>query len=178
MSRGSPITDEEYEALAGFRYALRLFLRFSEEAARAARLEPQQHQALLAVRGFGGAGTMSVGGLAECLQIRHHSAVGLVDRLVALGLVRRETSAQDRRRVLLKLTPSGRERLGRVAGAHRSELRRIGPRLESFLRMLRGGGDRKMHPGAGAGTLGFPPARRGRARRPHPVSRRRGFLAE
>ena len=136
--RGSRITDTEYEALAGFRYALRRFLRFSEDAARAAGLEPQQHQALLAIRGFGGGGPMSVGDLAERLQVRHHSAVGLLDRLVSLGLVRREPSPDDRRRVLLRLTPAGRRTLGRVSGAHRAELRRVGPRLESLLRMLRG----------------------------------------
>jgi DNA-binding MarR family transcriptional regulator len=136
---GSPITDAEYEALAGFRYALRRFLHFSEEAAREAGLEPQQHQALLAIRGFGGGSPVSVGDLAERLQVRHHSAVGLVDRLATLGLVRREPSAKDRRRVVLKLTAAGQRTLGRVAGAHRAELVRVGPRLESFLRMLRGG---------------------------------------
>lgn len=137
-THAATIGEKDYEALAGFRYALRRFLRFSEDAARAAGLEPQQHQALLAIRGFGGSGAVSVGDLAERLQVRHHSAVGLVDRLVSLGLVRREPAAEDRRRVLLKLTAAGRRTLGRVAGAHRAELRRIGPRLESLLRMLRG----------------------------------------
>lgn len=158
MTKGPRISQSEYEALAGFRYALRQFLRFSEEAARAAGLEPQQHQALLAIRGFGGAGLVSVGDLAERLQVRHHSAVGLVDRLASLGLVRRDPSAEDRRRVLVRLTPVGRQTLGRVAGAHRSELRRIGPRLESFLRML-GGADRR------ARGQGVSPRRKGRSSR-------------
>ncbi|HUJ98635.1 MAG TPA: helix-turn-helix domain-containing protein, partial [Stellaceae bacterium] len=82
------MSDAEYRLLAGFRHALRRFLRFSEAAAAEQGLTPQQHQALLAIRGAGSAGRLGVGGLAEQLQVRPHSAVGLASRLEALGLVR------------------------------------------------------------------------------------------
>src|SRR5258708_14110271 len=101
------VSQAEYEALAGFRYALRQFLRFSEEAGRAAGLKPQQYLALLTLRGFRGAQGLSVGELAERLQVRHHSAVGLVDRLASLGLVRRADGRRDPRRAYLKLAPPG-----------------------------------------------------------------------
>lgn len=129
-----PVSDEEYERLAAFRYALRRFFRFSEESAQAAGLTPQQHQALLAVRGFpGNAGRVSISDLAERLQIRHHSAVGLVNRLVAQGFVIREPAETDRRQVYISLTPHGREVLEQLTAAHREELRRLGPQLHLLL---------------------------------------------
>ena len=82
MSMRKPITKSQYENLAAFRFALRKFLRFSEDAAGAAGLTPQQHQALLAIKGFPGRDHVTVGELAERLQIKPHSAVGLIDRLV------------------------------------------------------------------------------------------------
>src|SRR5579862_5258142 len=96
------VTKAEYEALAGFRHALRLFLRFSEEAALAAGLTPQQHQALLAIQGFPERDYVTVGELAERLQVRHHSAVGLIDRLVTQGLAARRISETDRRQVYVR----------------------------------------------------------------------------
>lgn len=135
------VSDAEYEVLAAFRYALRRFFRFSEEAAQAAGLTPQQHQALLAMRGFpGGAGRVVIGDLAERLQIRHHSAVGLVNRLVAQGFVVREAAETDRRQVYIALTPAGREVLEQLTAAHREELRRLGPQLNLLLNHL-GEGD-------------------------------------
>ena len=98
------ITKSHYELLSALRHALRRFLRFSEEAAHAAGLEPQQHQALLAIKGFPGRDHASIGELAERLQVRHHSAVGLIDRLARRGLVRRAPAAADR--------PDGRPRRG------------------------------------------------------------------
>ena len=80
------LSKAEYELLAACRYALRQFVRFSEESARAMRIEPQQHQALLAIKGFPGRDKVTIGELAERLQIRHHSAVGLAGRLAANGL--------------------------------------------------------------------------------------------
>lgn len=133
-----PLSQAEYEALANFRYELRRFLRFSEEAARAAGVEPQQHQALLAVRGFPQGQQVTIGDLAERLQIRHHSMVGLVGRLVGLGLLERAPGRADRRQVLLKLTPRGEALLDTLTAAHRAELRRLGPQLTALLKLFVG----------------------------------------
>jgi DNA-binding MarR family transcriptional regulator len=127
------VSQAEYEALADFRQAVREFLRFSETAAAAAGLTPRQHQALLALRGSRGTALLSVGDLAGRLYVRHHSAVGLVDRLAALGLVERRPGKPDRRRVLVALTAGGRRLLARLSAAHREELRQLGPRLRSAL---------------------------------------------
>ena len=118
---------------------LRQFLVFSERAARGAGLTPGQHQALLAIKGFpqGDEGEgISVGALAERMQIRHHSAVGLVDRLARRGLVRRDRSPRDARRVLLGLTMSGERLLAQLSGTHREELRRLRPHLTGLLERL------------------------------------------
>src|ERR1700742_1541303 len=97
----------QYEALASFRYALRRFLHFSEAAALVAGITPQQHQALLAIKGYPKRDSVTIGELAERLQLRHHSAVGLVDRLAGEKLVVRKTSATDRRRVMVQLASRG-----------------------------------------------------------------------
>jgi DNA-binding MarR family transcriptional regulator len=130
------VTQAEYQALASLRYALRKFLRFSEEAAVAAGFRPQQHQALLAIKGFGRE-TMTIGELAERLQLRHHSAVGLVNRLVAQRLVRRRRSQADRRQVQLLLTRTGDAVLRRLTASHKQELRRVGPEIKDLLGLLR-----------------------------------------
>ncbi|HZS85760.1 MAG TPA: MarR family transcriptional regulator [Stellaceae bacterium] len=131
---GEPSLDkEDYEALAAFRRALRQFILFSEAAARQAGLTPQQHQALLAIKGAPEREALSIGELAERLGIRHHSAVGLVDRLVALGIVGRAPQPSDRRRVLVSLTPAAEAMLRDLSAAHRDELQRIGPTLTALL---------------------------------------------
>lgn len=130
------ITKAQYETLASFRYALRLFLRFSEDAAQSVGLKPQQHQALLAIKGFPDRDSITVGELAERLQIRHHSAVGLVDRLCALRLLSRKVSSEDRRHVELTLTDSGEDLLERLSEAHQAQLRTIGPRITEILQRL------------------------------------------
>lgn len=135
------LSDAEYRSLAEFRHALRRFLRFSEAAAAEQGLTPQQHQALLAIRGAGTEGRLAVGGLAEQLQIRPNSAVGLASRLAALGLVRREPDRGDQRHVLLALTPSADALLERLSRAHRRELRRLSPRLQALLLELGAAGD-------------------------------------
>src|SRR4051812_11627144 len=109
-----PITQPEYETLAEFRYLLRRFLQFSEDAARKLGLPPQQYQALLAIKGYPERDYITVGELAERLHIRHHSAVGLVDRMVEQGLVVRE-HGQDRRQVYVRLTAQGTEFLQQLA---------------------------------------------------------------
>jgi DNA-binding MarR family transcriptional regulator len=137
MSRRS-LKKEEYEALASFRHALRRFLKFSEEAARAVGLTPQQHQALLAIKGAG-SDSITNGELAERLQIKHHSAVGLINRLARMGLVRRERDREDRRKVRVRLTPKGTAILERLTEAHRDELRSIAPHLRSILKRITDG---------------------------------------
>ena len=130
------VSKAEYEALAGFRYAIRQFLHFSEQAAQAVGLTAQQHQALLALRGFPGRDRATIGELAERLQIRHHSAVGLVDRLAAQGLVSREPATEDRRQVYVALTERGAAVLEQLSAAHREELRRAGPQMRQLLERI------------------------------------------
>jgi len=132
------ISKLEYETLANLRYSLRQFLRFSEDAAHAAGITPQQHQALLAIKGFPERDRVTVGELAERLQIRHHSAVGLVDRLVANGFLKREPGKNDRRQVQLTLTARSEKMLAKLSAAHREQIRRVGPKMESLLKRLRG----------------------------------------
>jgi DNA-binding MarR family transcriptional regulator len=137
-SRIVKISKLEYETLANLRYSLRQFLRFSEDAAHAAGITPQQHQALLAIKGFPERDRVTVGELAERLQIRHHSAVGLVNRLVANGFLKREPGKNDRRQVQLTLTARSEKVLAKLSAAHREQIRRVGPQMESLLKRLRG----------------------------------------
>jgi DNA-binding MarR family transcriptional regulator len=130
------LSQEDYETLAAFRYELRHFLQFSEQAAKLVGLTPQQHQALLAIRGDPRGG-MSVGNLATQLFIRPHSASELVERLIAIGLLAREPAEDDRRRIWLRLTPIAVERLERMSTAHRAEVVRVRPALTAILRRLR-----------------------------------------
>lgn len=123
----------DYERLAEFRYLLRRFLAFSEAAAAASGLTAQQHQALLAIRGFAGRDEMTTGELAERLDIRHHSAVGLIDRLAAKLLVTRRTDPDDRRKVLVGLTAQAETLLAGLSAAHRDELERLAPLLKLLL---------------------------------------------
>jgi DNA-binding MarR family transcriptional regulator len=126
------VTRKEYEKLASFRFNLRQFLRFSELAARSVGLTSQQHQALLAIKGFPDGKAITIGQLAEQLQVAHHTAVELVDRLTLQNLVLREASTLDRRHVYLKLTDGGVEILETLTWAHREELRRLSTRLNSL----------------------------------------------
>lgn len=144
---GRKITKREYETLAALRYALRRFERFSRDAARAAGITPHQHQALLAIKGFPGRDRVTIGELAERLQIRHHSAVGLADRLGARGLVARERATDDRRRVDLVLTRRGEALLAKLSSSHREEIRRVGPEIEDHLAGLHVGRRRAAHGG-------------------------------
>ena len=132
------VSKAEYQTLADLRYSLRQFMHFSEEAAQRAGLTPQQHQALLAIKGFPENRGITIGELAERLQVRHHSTVGLVDRLVLKKLVARNHHAADRRQVDLELTELGDSTLEKLSAAHKEQLRRMGPRIESLLKRLRG----------------------------------------
>lgn len=133
------VSQHEYELLAAFRYALRQFLRFSEDAAREVGLTPRQHQALLAIKGFPTPHEVTIGALAEQLQLRHHSVVGLVDRLAAQDLVTREQAEDDRRQVYVRLTARGQRLIQQLSSAHREELRRIKPQIWVLLEKLTGG---------------------------------------
>jgi len=135
-----PLPDEgsitEYQTLAEFRYQLRRFLRFSEQTARNAGLEPQQHQLLLAVKGLPQGRKATIGTLAERLQLTHHSTVELIDRLVERGFIQRCRDEADQRRVLVNLTPQGEEMLDKLSLAHQAELRSVGPELVQTLNTL------------------------------------------
>ena len=120
---------ERYSLLANFRYEIRQFLAFSEKAARAAGLEPQQHQALLAVRGLPPNRMATISVLSERLQIAHHSAVELVNRLEAKRLIRRSRVSSDRRAVALRLTAGGDKILRDVTVPHVEELKTAGRKL-------------------------------------------------
>ncbi|HEY0967023.1 MAG TPA: MarR family transcriptional regulator [Opitutaceae bacterium] len=128
------LTKADYELLARFRYTLRKFLGFSEAAATSRGVTPQQYQALLAIEGFPGRNWVTVGDLAEQMQIAHHSAVGLVNRMETLRLVRRAKSKEDGRKVQVRLTAKGLALLEKLYRAHREELRSVGPRLIGILR--------------------------------------------
>lgn len=127
------IMQADYTALAEFRYVLRCFLEFSENAAKEVGLTPRQHQALLAIKGYGRGKPISVGDLAERLRIRHHSAVELANRLSDGGLVVRSQDEEDQRRVLLSLTVRAEEHLAELSAAHLDELARIEPMLRRVL---------------------------------------------
>jgi DNA-binding MarR family transcriptional regulator len=126
----------DYRNLALIRRTLRSFLAFSEQAARKAGLTPQQHQAVLAIRGFGSEQGVTIGDLASHLLVKPQTVVGLVDRLVEANLVARVPDEDDRRRVLLKLTAKADKILKELSANHLSEIRRDAPRLINLLRNL------------------------------------------
>ena len=129
------LTDAEYRALARFRFALRVFLRFSRDAARSAGVTPDQHQLLLAVRGSE-SGAPTISELAELLQIRHHSAGELIDRAVDAGLLARTSDPDDARLRRLVLSAHGSKTLESLSAVHRDELRRFHAELAPILNEL------------------------------------------
>lgn len=120
---------DDYEALARFRYGIRLYFRFSEQAVRSIGLMPQQYQLMLVVKGFPGREWATMTEVAERLQSSHNSVVGLVDRSVANDLVERRPHPRDRRSVAVHLTPHGEEVLAKLVGTHREELERLSEML-------------------------------------------------
>ncbi len=136
MEQNNDFPDIDYHALAEFRYQIRRFLRFSEQTAHAAGLETQQYQLLLALKGLAADRRATVGELAERLQIQHHSAVELINRLMERGLVQRRRGEIDQRQVIVSLTPHGEEILQKLALYHRTELQSIGPALVQALETL------------------------------------------
>lgn len=140
-TRRRKLERSDYQALSEFRYLLRCFLEFSQDAARKGGLTTRQHQALLAIKGFAEDRPVAIGDLAERLRIRHHSAVELVDRLCEAGLLVRVPDTQDQRRVLLSLTERTDEMLADLSVAHLDELSRIEPMLRRILSRREGGSE-------------------------------------
>jgi DNA-binding MarR family transcriptional regulator len=136
MTVKNNLKSTDYRALAEFRYQLRRFLRFSEEAARRVGMEPQHHQLMLAIKGNPDLGGPRIAFLAERLQIQHHSAVELVDRLVRKGLITRSRGREDRREVHVQLTDRGERVLGELTRHTHAELRSAAPALVETLRKL------------------------------------------
>jgi DNA-binding MarR family transcriptional regulator len=132
------LQDHDYEALAAFRYAMRKFLRFSkDELAAHADLTPEQYEALLAIRAFSPKRGLTIGELSERLQVKHHTAISLVDRLTDRNLIVRRPSREDRRVVCVQLTRQGRGLLASVAAIHRMEMKARSPEMIEALERLR-----------------------------------------
>jgi DNA-binding MarR family transcriptional regulator len=127
---------QDYQALAEFRYNIRRFMRASEQILRPAGLKPQQYQLMLHIKGLPEGQQATIGDIAERLQIQHHSTVELVDRMTARGLIRRKRAGEDRRQVLIELTPKGEKILREMASLHRDELKSSGPALVGALRKV------------------------------------------
>lgn len=135
----TPITDEQYRILLTFRCALRHFLAWSQDQAALVGLTSQQHQLLLAIRAHSGSSPPSIRDVSEYLLIRHHSAVELVGRVTAMGLVSRLADPKDQRVVRLRLTPHGESLLETLSVSHLEELQRVAATLhisEQFLDRL------------------------------------------
>lgn len=135
MPRETALTDADYAALADFRHALRQFHAFSEARAIEQGLTPQQHQALLAIRGAG-PDLPTIGDVARRLMLKPHSATGLVGRLADQGWIERIAATDDRRRARLRLTSKARDALAALSAAHRDEIRRMRPMLETMLAVI------------------------------------------
>ena len=127
---------EDYDALGAFRYAMRKFLRFSKDALAAAKVTTEQYEALLAVKTRSNSEGITVGELSERLQVKHHTTVSLLDRLVARRLVVRRRASEDRRQVHIKLTSRGGSVLARMAALHRREIRHRSSEMIAALRRL------------------------------------------
>ena len=130
------VSPTDYEHLAAFRHALREFLHFSEEAALAAGVAPQQHQAMLVIRGRRERDYLTVGELAAQLKIKHHSAVGLISRMEEEGLVKKSADPTNYRQVRVELAARGQRILEKLSPVHKAELARIGPTLRGILHQL------------------------------------------
>jgi DNA-binding MarR family transcriptional regulator len=130
------INADDYRALAEFRYRVRVFLTYSERNARQAGIHPQQHRLMLAVKGMPANVAPSIRNIAQRLQIEHHSAVELIDRAAAKGLVVRRGDSGDRRVVHIEITPKGEKILALLSMRNKEELRQAAPALVRALRSL------------------------------------------
>lgn len=136
MTSSSPVSRQDYVTLAEFRHALRVFQRFSEDAARSAGVTPAQHQLVLAVKGWPRPDPPSVSDIADRLQLRNHSTVELVRRAEQSGLVTTHVDADDHRRQLLEVTDHGERLLASLSALHRDELRRFRAEMNTLLEEL------------------------------------------
>ena len=134
-----PLTKADFEALAQFRYAIRQFLSFSEGTSREAGISPQQYQALLAIKGYPGREEVTIGELAERLQLKHHSVVELIDRMAALDLITRKPAREDRRQVFVALTARAEACVAQVASQNREKLRELQLQIFDFRAGLKDG---------------------------------------
>jgi DNA-binding MarR family transcriptional regulator len=130
------LSKANYEALSSFRCELRRFLAFSETAALAAGLTPQQHQMMLAIKGAPGKESLSIGEIADRLLVRHHTIVELVDRLADIGLVKRTPDPTDRRKIQVALTRAGNAAIDQLSSIHVEELKSIRPTLQMLLKQF------------------------------------------
>jgi DNA-binding MarR family transcriptional regulator len=128
-SKARTLTERDFREQADFRYAMRRFSRFSELQARREGITPQQHLVLLLIRGHPSYPEVSIGEIAERMQIKHHSASLLIERTLQRGLVTRQTDEVDRRRALVSLTDEGQRILDRITLANRRELGAMDPSL-------------------------------------------------
>ena len=139
MARPRTLSQEDYERLAAVRLALRRFVSATEANARRVGLTPQQHQALLSIKGgYRGRQAITIGELAEHLLLKHHSAVELSGRLARSGLVSRHPSADDRRRIYLSITPKGEALLAELSEESLAELRASAGLLSALFPVSRG----------------------------------------
>ncbi len=138
MASKDEINLQDLQALAEFRYHIRRFFRASEQMLKTAGLKPQQYQLMLHVKASDGV-PPTISYIAERLQIQHHSTVELADRLTGKGLIRRRRAGEDRRQVILELTPKGEKVLRELALYHRGELRSNGPGLVGALKRVLSG---------------------------------------
>ena len=132
------LTQQDYHSLASLRYLLRKFLRFSKNLASAsAKLTPEQYEALLALKAFSADDGLTVGQLSERVQVKHHTAVSLTDKLAARKLLTKRRGSPDRRYVYVKLTPAGAKLVTALAAAHRREIRKHAAEMIKSLRDLK-----------------------------------------
>ncbi len=146
-------SERRIHELAEFRFALRKFLHFSEEAATRVGLTPQQHQLLLQIAGAPKGAVTAVGYLAERLALRHHSVVELGNRCEDAGLIVRTTNPENRRHVVLKMTAEGNRLLRKLSSDHARELNELGPGLLRALTQIRPPGRRGVKAGASAKVI-------------------------
>jgi DNA-binding MarR family transcriptional regulator len=137
MSMKRALRQRDYQAMAAFRYGLRKFLRFSKDFVAKLGLTPEQYEALLALKAFSPKQGLVIRELSECLQVKHHTAVSLIDRLSRRKFVTRQRDATDRRKVHVRLTPAGTALIARLAIVHRNALGQLIPELLAALKRIK-----------------------------------------
>ena len=142
------LDEADFEHLLQLRTGLRRFLRWSEEQSKAAGLTPAKHQLLLAIRGHPDPAGPTIGEIADYLVLRHHSAVGLIDRTVRDGLVSRNPDENSRSVVRVALTPDGIAKLEALAETHLQELAHLAPTMRALWRTIERADGNAPHPAA------------------------------